>query len=57
MAFLGCFCNRRSVPGLVSQRILVMSLLEGVPLTEAGRHMDGLSERVKNMAKRRIIQR
>ena len=57
MAFLGCFYNCRSVPGLVSQRILVMSLLEGVPLTEAGSHMDGLSERVKNMAKRRIIQR
>eukprot|EP00798_Chlamydomonas_sp_ICE-L_P027624 gene27624-7261_t len=47
----------RSVPGLVTPRLLVMSLLDGVPLTEAGRSMEGLSERTQKMGKRRILKR
>eukprot|EP00798_Chlamydomonas_sp_ICE-L_P027625 gene27625-7262_t len=41
----------RSVPGLVTQRLLVMSLIDGTPLTEAGKVMDGLSEKMQNVAK------
>ena len=34
-----------------------MSFLEGVPLTEAGKHIGKLSEVKRRAAKRRILQR
>ena len=34
-----------------------MSFLDGIPLTEAARHVSGLSEIKKRAAKRRILNR
>lgn len=47
----------RSVGGLVTQRLLVMSFLEGVPLQEASRKVSGLSARRRELAKRLILSR
>ncbi|MEW5318649.1 MAG: hypothetical protein WDW38_009856 [Sanguina aurantia] len=47
----------RSVPGLVTPRLLVMSFLEGVPLTEAAKHMTSLAGWKREAAKKLILSR
>ncbi|KAF5841271.1 ABC1/COQ8 ser/thr kinase [Dunaliella salina] len=47
----------RSVPGLVTPRLLVMEFMEGIPLTDLGSHTQGLSEAKKRAAKKRILSR
>jgi predicted unusual protein kinase regulating ubiquinone biosynthesis (AarF/ABC1/UbiB family) len=44
----------RSVPGLVTNRMLVMHYLDGVPLTQLGRHTRSLSEAKKRAAMKRV---
>lgn len=47
----------RSVPGLVSDRLLVMEFLEGVPMTKLGERMNDLPEKLKRLAAERILTR
>jgi len=47
----------RSIPGLVTRRLLVMQFLEGVPLTEAGSKLRDLSQMKRDAAKKRILHR
>ncbi|PRW59732.1 putative aarF domain-containing kinase 1 [Chlorella sorokiniana] len=47
----------RSVPSLVTDRLLVMNFLEGVPITRLERHTQNLSEATKRLAARRILSR
>ena len=44
----------RSVPGLVTRRMLVMEFLEGVPLTQLGSRVSGLSAAAKKAAMTRV---
>lgn len=47
----------KSIGGLVTQRVLVMSFLEGVPLLEASSRISDLSQYKREQAKRRILSR
>ncbi|KAL6759162.1 hypothetical protein V8C86DRAFT_2580560 [Haematococcus lacustris] len=47
----------RSVPGLVSKRLLVMQFIEGVPLLDLHSRVLQLSEAQRKVAKRRILSR
>lgn len=47
----------RSIPGLVTNRVLVMHFMEGVPLRELGSRTKNLSERKKRIAKEMILSR
>lgn len=44
----------RSVPGLVTRRVLVMEYLDGVPLTQLGSRVSNLSAVQKKMAMTRV---
>eukprot|EP00238_Polyblepharides_amylifera_P014371 CAMPEP_0196587874 /NCGR_PEP_ID=MMETSP1081-20130531/58874_1 /TAXON_ID=36882 /ORGANISM="Pyramimonas amylifera, Strain CCMP720" /LENGTH=432 /DNA_ID=CAMNT_0041910197 /DNA_START=162 /DNA_END=1460 /DNA_ORIENTATION=+ len=50
-------CIPRSVPGLVTKRVLVMDYLEGVQLAELSRLTQAYSERARKAAARRILTR
>ena len=43
-----------SVPGLVTDRLLVMQYLDGVPLTQLGSKMSGYSEAQKRVGLKRV---
>lgn len=43
-----------SIPGLVTDRVLVMSFLDGVPLTQLSRHTSNLSDAQKTVAMKRV---
>ncbi|GMH36923.1 hypothetical protein BSKO_04796 [Bryopsis sp. KO-2023] len=47
----------RSIPGLVTPRVLVMRFMEGVPLRELGSRTQKLSARKKRIAKERVLSR
>ncbi|PSC70875.1 putative aarF domain-containing kinase 1 [Micractinium conductrix] len=47
----------RSVPSMVTDRLLVMNFLEGVPITRLERHTQNLSEATKRLAANRILSR
>ncbi|GAB4821653.1 hypothetical protein N2152v2_008699 [Parachlorella kessleri] len=47
----------RSVPGMVTDRLLVMNFLEGVPITRLKDHTRNLSESLRRKAARRILDR
>lgn len=47
----------RSVPCMVTNRLLVMKFLEGVPITRLDKHTQNLSEAVKRLAAKRILSR
>jgi predicted unusual protein kinase regulating ubiquinone biosynthesis (AarF/ABC1/UbiB family) len=47
----------RSVPGMVTPRLLVMSFLDGIPLTRLKDRIDGLNEATRRLAARRILSR
>lgn len=47
----------RSIPGLVTPRVLVMHYMEGVPLRELGSKTKNLSARKKQAAKQIILSR
>lgn len=47
----------RSIPGLVTKRLLVMSFLSGAPLLEAGKKLAELSPLKREQGKRRILER
>lgn len=45
----------RSIPGLVTPRLLVMHYMNGIPLAELKSRTSGLSRRKQQMAKQRIL--
>lgn len=47
----------RSVPGLVTRRVLVMGFIPGVPLLEAGKKMQNLTAFQRRAGSRRILSR
>ncbi|KAL4431977.1 hypothetical protein ABPG77_000244 [Micractinium sp. CCAP 211/92] len=47
----------RSVMGMVTDRLLVMNFLDGVPITRLERHTQNLSEATKRLAAKRILSR
>lgn len=44
----------RSIPGLVTKRVLVMDYLRGVPLTKLGSRMKNIPPRMKPAASERV---
>lgn len=50
-------CVPRSVPGMVTSRLLVMSYLDGVSITRLNDRIEGLSEATKRLAAKRILHR
>lgn len=50
-------CVPKSVPGMVTPRLLVMSYLDGIPITRMKDRIEGLSEATKRLASRRILDR
>lgn len=47
----------RSIPGLVTPRVLVMQFMEGIPLRELGSKTKNMSESKKRIAKRLVLSR
>lgn len=47
----------QSIPGLVTQRLLIMSFIDGIPLRNLGERTKSLSPRKRRIAKERILQR
>jgi len=47
----------RSVPGLVTRRVLVMNYLQGEQITRLKRRVEGMSPRVRKIAQTRLLHR
>lgn len=47
----------KSIPGLVTRRVLVMTFVEGIPLRDLGENTKNLSKRKQQRAKLRILER
>jgi predicted unusual protein kinase regulating ubiquinone biosynthesis (AarF/ABC1/UbiB family) len=47
----------RSVPGLVTRRVLVMNYLQGEQITRLKRRVEGMSPRMRKIAQTRLLHR